>query len=77
MRLSDRTYKILKWLIAIVLPAFITFLGVVFEALGVAYGGTILTILAAFQTFLGTIFKTGEYRYDKDKEEARKDDIEW
>ena len=43
----------------------------------VAYGGTILTILAAFQTFLGTIFKTGEYRYDKDKAEARKDDIEW
>ena len=69
MWLNDKNYKILKWLIAIVLPAFITFLGVVFEALGIASGTTILTILIGFQTFLGTIFKYSEHSYDKHKEE--------
>ena len=73
MRFNDKFYRTLKWLIAIVLPAFITFLGVVFEALDVASGATILTILVGFQTFLGTVFKTSEYYHDKAKEE----DIEW
>lgn len=68
MKLTDQQYATLKWVITIVLPALITFLGVIFESLNVVDGAVYLTILAAFQTFLGAIFKTSEHTYDKERE---------
>lgn len=68
MRLNDNQYKTLKWLVTLVLPAFISFLGVVFKALEVANAETYLTILVGFETFMGAIFKGSEFIYDKEKE---------
>lgn len=67
MRLNDNQYNILKWLVTLVLPAFITFLGVIFKALEVANAETYLTILVGFETFIGTVFKSAEFKYDKEK----------
>ena len=54
MKISNRTYDILRWIAQIFLPAFITFLGVVLQCFHYAHTEVIITILIAFDTFLGT-----------------------
>lgn len=66
MRLSDKQYKILKWVISIVLPALIVFLSVVFDTIGWQYTEPFLQIAVAFEVFLGTVFKVSEHKYDKE-----------
>lgn len=68
MRLNDNQYKTLKWLVTVVLPALIVFIGVILSALDVPNSEVWLTILAGFEVFLGSIFKHAEYRYDQEKE---------
>ena len=63
--LNNRQYQVLKWLVSIVLPAFITFLGVVMGTLNYAHTDVVLTIAAAFEVLLGTIFKISEHNYDR------------
>lgn len=68
-KLSDEQYGMLKWIIAIVLPAIITFSGTTMNALDWQHTELFLTISVAFQLMLGTIFKVSEYNYDKENEE--------
>lgn len=69
MRLSNKQYDILKWIISIVLPALIVFLGVVFNQIGWQHSEAFLTIAVALETFLGTIFKLSDNKYKKEQEE--------
>lgn len=67
MRLTNKQYDIMKWLVSIVIPALIVFLGVVFQTLGWQHSEAFMTIAVAFETFLGTIFKLSDNQYKKDK----------
>lgn len=66
IRLTKQQYNTLKWLISIVIPALITFLGVVMNTLNWIHTEVFLTIAVAFEAFLGAIFKVSEYTYDKE-----------
>lgn len=69
MRLSNKQYDVLKWVISIVLPALITFLAVVFTQFEWQHTEMFLTIAVALETFLGTIFKLSDNKYKKEQEE--------
>ena len=64
--LTDRQYNVLKWIISVVLPALIVFIGVVMQTLDYAHTDVFMTIAVALETFLGSIFKFAEYNYDKE-----------
>ena len=64
--LTDSQYNVLKWVISVVLPALIVFIGVVMQTLDYAHTDVFMTIAVALETFLGSIFKFAEYEYDKE-----------
>lgn len=68
IRLTDRQYDVLKWIISVVLPALIVFIGIVMQTFNYAHTDVFLTIAVALETFLGTIFKFAEYNYDKEEQ---------
>jgi len=65
MILNSKVYDVLKWIVAIVLPAILTFVGVVMNTLNYEYSNVVLTIGAAFITMLGTILGISNYNYNK------------
>ena len=67
--LTNEQYDILKWLISIVIPAVIVFLGTVFDTIGWHYTEVFMKIAVAFELLLGTIFKLSDSNYNKNKEE--------
>lgn len=70
MLLSNRTYDILKFIVTIALPAFITFVSVVGVQLGYEMTTTIV-ILTAINTFIGALIgvSTVNYRKENSKNE--------
>ena len=71
--LPDKVYEVLRWLIAVFLPA----LGVFFATLAEAWHWNlpteaILATLSAVELFLGTIFGISKVIYDR-KESSEKD----
>lgn len=67
MKLSNRNYDVLKWVVSIVLPALTLFLSVVFNQFNWQHTETFITIAVAFHTFLGSIFKISDYNYRKEQ----------
>ena len=65
MKLSDKTYNILKWLVVIVLPALAT----LYAALGGIWGLPLVTEITgtinAVDTFLGAILMISTANYNK------------
>ncbi len=73
MVLPEKAYELLRWLIAIVLPAVIVF----FDTLANAWGWNIpveaiTTSLSALELFLGTIFGISKLSHDKQIAEESK-----
>ena len=68
MKLSNKTYDFLKNLVIRVLPAILTFAGVVMTTLNFEYTEIVLTIGTAFITMLGTILGISTNRYYIDLE---------
>ena len=71
--LSNKVYEVLRWLVAVFLPA----LGVFFSTLAEAWHWNlpteaILTTLSAVELFLGAIFGISKVIYDR-KENLEKD----
>ena len=71
MHLSSRTYELLRWLVAIILPAIIVF----FDTLAKAWNWNIpvepiTTSLSALSLFLGTIFGISKLSFDKNQAEV-------
>ena len=68
MKLSDKTYNILKWLVVIVLPALAT----LYAALGGIWGLPLVTeitgTITAVDTFLGAILMISTANYNKNAE---------
>lgn len=69
MRLSEKTYDLLKWIAQIFLPAFTTFLGVVLKCFNFQHTDIVITILVAFDTFLGAILGISSNAYYNTKGE--------
>lgn len=66
MKLSNKTYDVLKWLVWLFLPALSVFLGVLGQSLGWDNTDTLLTILTAFTAFLGTITGVSNKEFNKE-----------
>lgn len=68
MKLPNKVYDILKWIVAIVIPAVLTFYGVVGATCNIPYTQEVLTIGTAFDTMLGTILGISTISYNKNKQ---------
>ena len=75
---NEKTYKILKWCILIVIPAFATLVGTIGSTLNLENTDTIVTIIIAIDTFLGTSLGIDNKRFykkqlkkQKEKEESK------
>jgi uncharacterized membrane protein YqaE (UPF0057 family) len=66
MKLSNKTYDVLKWLVWVFLPALGVFLGVLGQSFGWANTDTALTILTAFTAFLGAITGVSNKQYNEE-----------
>lgn len=70
MKMSDKTYNILKWIAQMLLPA----LGTLYFALagiwGFPYGEQIVGTITAVDTFLGVILGISTAQYNKTKENS-------
>lgn len=68
MKLSDTAYNVLKWVIALVLPAAAVLYGTIGPDWGWFNPELVVKTITAFQLFLGTIFGISCYQYAKDGE---------
>lgn len=64
MKLSNRTYDILKYIALVALPAVLAFYGVVGMTFNIPYTQEILTVGAAFDTMLGTMLGISTAKYN-------------
>lgn len=67
MKLTNKTYDILKWIALILLPATATFIGAVGGYVKWEYTDLIVYILVAFDTFMGTLLGISNINYKKDR----------
>ena len=74
--MSNKTYDILKKICQVILPAVITFYGVVASTLNFPYTEQIITIAVAFDTMLGTMLGISSRNYYKEIDEGESDDAE-
>lgn len=65
MKLSNKTYDILKYIALIGLPAVLAFYGVVGMTFSIPYTQEILTVGSAFDTMLGTMLGLSSAKYAK------------
>ena len=69
MKLPDGTYKILKWILCLVVDAFILCLSAIAKAWHWDIPMDAITItITAISTFLGTIFGISCYNYNKENQ---------
>lgn len=67
MKLSDKTYDILKWIAQIVLPAIATLYFALAGIWGFPYGEQIVGTITAIDTFLGALLGISTANYNKDR----------
>ena len=66
MKISDKTYQILKWVAIIVMPALATFCVAMGEIWGLPYTQQIASTLTALATFLGALLGIASAQYNSD-----------
>lgn len=64
LKMSNRTYDILKWFGQIVIPALITLFGVIGNVLDIPRTESILAILIAFNTCWNSILGISTIKYN-------------
>lgn len=70
MKLTNKQYDVLKWVVAIVMPAAGTFLGVVFTQINWDQSESFLIVWTALTAFMGTVLGVSSNNYGKsDKNE--------
>lgn len=67
MKLSDKLYDTLKWLVLVVVPALTTFFVVLDKTFGWGLGEIVATISAAACACVGAIIGISTAQYNKDK----------
>lgn len=65
MKMSNKVYDVMKWVVMIVLPAFATLYGVLAGIWGLPYGDQIVNTIVAVDTFLGSIMMISTAKYNK------------
>ena len=70
---NEKTYKILKWCILIVIPAFATLVGTIGSTLEITNTDVYVTIIMAIDTFLGTCLGIDNKRFYKKQLEKEKE----
>ena len=65
MKLSDKAYDILKWVVIIVLPAIATLYAALAAVWGWPYSEQIVTTINAIDTFLGAVLCVSTANYNK------------
>lgn len=70
MKMSDKTYDILKYIAQIVLPAVGTLYFALASIWGLPYGEQIVGTITAVDAFLGALLKITTNAYLKEKAEA-------
>lgn len=63
---TDEQYAIIKWSVAIVMPALGVFIGVVGKTVNWELTDSVLTIWTAFTALLGTCLGVSSYQYNKE-----------
>jgi hypothetical protein len=66
MRLSNKAYDVMKWVVQLLIPALITLYGVIGTTCSIPYTEQVLTIAGAVDVFLGTILKISTNIYNKE-----------
>lgn len=66
---TDRQYALIKWAVAIAMPAIGAFIGIVGTAVNWELTELVLTIWTAFTALLGTCLGVSSYQYNKEDEE--------
>lgn len=61
--LTNKQYDFLKWVVAIVLPAFATLVSTIGQAVGWGSTELVVLIINAIMTFLGSIFMFSSSTY--------------
>ncbi len=67
MKLSDRLYTILKWLVLVVIPSITTFYVVIDRLFSWGYAEIVATISAALCTCIGSIVGISTAQYYKEQ----------
>ena len=65
IKMSDKTYNVLKWIAMIVLPAFGTLYLTLAGIWGLPYGEEVAGTVAAINTFLGAVLMISTAQYNK------------
>ena len=63
MKMTNRTYDILKWIALILLPALATFYAVIAAVWGLPYTEQVVGTITAVDTLLGTLLKISADKY--------------
>ena len=69
MKISNKLYDILKWLVIIVLPAAGTLYSAMSNVWGWPYSEEIVTTITAVDTFLGAVLCISTATYNKEAKE--------
>ena len=69
MKISNKLYDILKWLVIIVLPAAGTLYAALSTVWGWPYSAEIVTTITAVDTFLGAVLCISTATYNKEAKE--------
>ena len=69
MKISNKMYDILKWLVIIVLPAAGTLYAALSSVCGWPYSEEIVTTITAVDTFLGAVLCISTATYNKEAKE--------
>ena len=65
MKMSNKVYDVMKWIVTIVLPAIGTLYFVLAGIWGFPYGEEIVGTITAIDTFLGSILMISTAKYNK------------
>ena len=68
LKLTNKDYDIMKWVVQLFIPALITLYGVIGSTCHIPYTEQVLTIAGAVDVFLGTILKISTNNYYKEDE---------
>ena len=73
MKLNDKVYKVLKWIVVIVLPAISTAYFGLAQIWGFPYAEQICGTLAIVETFIGALIGVSTKTYYKNKTDEKED----
>lgn len=65
MKMSNKTYDVLKWIAMVVLPAIATLYAALSGIWGFPYGEQIVGTIVAVETFLGAVLQITNAQYKK------------